>query len=95
MFEDVKCCQLVSKKSVIVVHESLSWGQFMCVDNEGTSGMGCCCAKEVVILMLVLVYLHGVVPVDSTESALALDSECVEQVSSSDRLKSACVGALS
>ena len=95
MVEDVICCQLVSKKSIIVVHESLSWGQIMCVDRDGTPGMGCCCAKEVVTLILVLVYLHGVVLVDSTESALALDSECVEQVSSSDRLKSACVGALS
>ena len=67
----------------------------MCVDREGTSGMECCCAKEVVTLILVLVYLHSAVPVDSTESALALDSEYVEQVSSSDRLRSACVGALS
>ena len=95
MFEDVICCQLVSKKSIIVVHESLSWGQIMCVDREGIPEMGCCCAKEVVTLILVLVYLHGAVLVDSTESALSLDSECVEQVSSSDRLKSACVGALS
>ena len=95
MVEDVICCQLVSKKSIIVAHEALSWGQFMCVGREGTSGMGCCCAKEVVKLILVLVYLHSVVPVDSTESALALDSECVEQASFSDRLRSACAIALS